>query len=78
MNKVDEVVVQQLATQYMTIAKKHLRAGEQNRNKCFELLNALAVCTAAVIADNDGAQEWFNDALENQIDAMLRLSRDVS
>jgi hypothetical protein len=77
MNQVDEIVVQQLATQYMGIAKKHLR-GAPDRNKVFELLNALAVCTAAVIADNDGAQEWFNDALENQIDAMLRLSRDVS
>lgn len=72
---VDRVVVEQVTIQFMHIIRTHLRKGEPDRRKVFELLNALAITVAAVINDNDGAQEWFNGALEEQIDEFLKTQK---
>jgi hypothetical protein len=64
--------VEFLAKRFMGIVRSHYLEGPTGRDRVLEVLNALACTVAFVLAgDDDSAQEFFNEALENQIDEIL-------
>ena len=64
--------VEFLAIRFMGIVRSHYLQAPPGRDRVLEVLNALAVTVAFVLAGTgDDAQEFFNDALENQIDEIL-------
>jgi hypothetical protein len=66
--------VEFLAKRFMGIVRSHYLEGPTGRDRVLEVLNALAVTVAFVLAGaggDDSAQEFFNEALENQIEEIL-------
>jgi hypothetical protein len=66
--------VRELTDPMFKIIRDHYLGGPTSRERVLEVLNALAICSAYVIAgaEDDKAQEFFNEALEKQIDLILR------
>jgi hypothetical protein len=68
----DDDRVEFLAKRFMGIVRSHYLQGPTSRDRVLEVLNALAVTVAFVLAGSGGdAQEFFNDALENQSEEIL-------
>lgn len=69
----DGARVETMFRRFAGIVNAHYKAGPADRDRVFEVLNALACTTAFVLAqiEDNEAQEFFNDALEHQIDAAL-------
>lgn len=68
--------VEFLTKRFMGIVRSHYLEGPTGRDRVLEVLNSLACTVAFVLAGTDRsgmnpAQEFFNAALENQIDEIL-------
>jgi hypothetical protein len=70
----DNERVELMARRFMGIVRSNYQQGPQARDRVLEALNALAITVAFVLAGtdkDDAAQDFFNTALENQIDEIL-------
>jgi hypothetical protein len=70
----DDERIELLARRFLDIVRSNYVQGPTGRDRVFEALNALAIAVAFVMAGTDGddaAQEFFNTALENQIETIL-------
>jgi hypothetical protein len=66
--------IELLAKRFLGIVRSNYQQGPEGRDRVLEALNALAIVVAFVMAGtgkDDAAQEFFNSALENQIDQIL-------
>ena len=70
--ELDREIVQALAMQHLAILKEHYRNNQVSRDRVRENLSALAVAVAACVAGLPDAQEFFELALKNQVDLMLK------
>jgi len=70
----DTNAVQNLTADLMIVIKTHYMSRPTSRATAQEVLNALAIATAIIICgarecgDEEGAREFFDQALENQLE----------
>jgi hypothetical protein len=76
----DEARVEALVTEIADIVRRHLAAGPAHPDRVFELLNALAVNSALVLAGTGpdaAAKVFFADTLSGQLQAARREQADA-
>lgn len=69
--------VHDLAIGFHQLVREHYKEDEPSHDKVLEVLNALANAAALVLAgiENDKAQEFFNDCLEQSIEQLIANKR---
>jgi hypothetical protein len=73
--ELEREAIGQLTTRFMTAVREHYLRHEPDRQRVFEVLNALASTTAAVLngADDDAKQWFFKAVDEEQADLKSKL-----
>jgi len=67
-DEIDERRIEALMTAFLEPIKAHFERGPQARARTFEVLNALAACTAVILSGTDRAGlDFFNEALCNHL-----------
>jgi len=61
----DQERIEELAKQVLILIRENYQRGPISRDRVYEVLNALAFCTAVTVrgTDPDEALNWFSDAL---------------
>lgn len=71
LSELDERRIEQLCKVFMGAINEHYVMGPATRERCLEVLNALAVSAAIVLNGCDGphgnARKFFDEAFENQL-----------
>jgi hypothetical protein len=64
----DHAYVADLSMRILLLIGEHMASGEPSRKKVFEVLNAMAVATATILASTEGdiddARSWFDGAID--------------
>lgn len=67
--KLNQEEVERLALQFATAVVIYQKGHERSRQTIFEVLNAIAINAAIVLAGVDGeARAWFNRAIDDNIE----------